>query len=395
MSTTTATPRQRSTEEDSSSIQSPDSPSSEDIVPPFLFEPQQQQVPPPPHHEDGNPNAKRHNNNSQMDSSRQHTSSSNSSVEIEAHHCTSAPPVIPVSSAMSTSSSAAPEDWRDKSEQQHRSRYVLPSHSPVETVINAVLDARPSDDASTSSSNPTAPQKSNKTASIFTGCATAFMLVPSDEHFAVSQQQQQQQQQQQESAPSTRRVKYPMIPMAHCRASQLLASFEESFAQGVGVPFDADESDERGGGGGGGPQIIPIAVQGICPSVLNLVAAYIVHFSGCDVNETTTTPGGEHVPAAAKLPTKIPTPYPPKLTTFTGGSTFEDDIFGRCDKDLSFCIGVMHAANFLGVSGLVPLASLSLALKLRGKAPNDFRKIFAACHVPQAPPVVDEYGDAK
>jgi hypothetical protein len=256
--------------------------------------------------------------------------------------------------------------------------------------MNAVLDLstpslpnRDNSDAHHKGGNIVSQKSHCDRVSMFSNCSMVFMLVPSDEHYAAYEHQ-----------PFAQRTSYPMIPTTNCSASQLLTNFEESLA-GAPLP-DGDDPDERTDlSGTKGPQVVPIAVQGLSKSVLTLVAAYIVHFSGCAVRETTGAIGGEHVPAASKPPTAIPTPYPATSNTFMNGTPFEKDVFQRCDSDLSFCIGVMHAANFLGVAGLVQLASLSLALKLRGHSPKGFRKIFSECRIPLEQPVVDEYGDLR
>lgn len=242
----------------------------------------------------------------------------------------------------------------------------------LDAVVDATLGGGTVSCISDGSHSPiSAPTTQSSSSLVAFTSGVVFMLVPTDAHYASSQQQED---------PSVRK-RYPMIPLAHCKASQLLTSFEESLAGG-GAEFD--DGDERGGGGG--PQIIPVAVQGIHESVLALVAAYVVHFSGLSVQGASDFVAG----AAFKPPTKLATPFPSTLSSFpSDGTLFEDDVFRRCDKDLSYCLGVMHAANFLGVASLVELASLSVALKLRGRAPHEFTTLFSTCAIPLADPVVE------
>jgi hypothetical protein len=151
------------------------------------------------------------------------------------------------------------------------------------------------------------------------------------------------------------------IPFSLCCASKLLASLVENIGD------DAGDDDDRSS------SVVPVAVQGIHSDVLGIVAAYIVHFSEPSI-----------AGPLLRTPVKLQAPFPQNTAIDTVGSDFEQEILQQCLVDTSFCLGVMHAANFLGVMPLVYLSGLAIALRLRGRSPRDFRDVFATAKIPMA-----------
>ena len=120
----------------------------------------------------------------------------------------------------------------------------------------------------------------------------------------------------------------------------------------------------------GTPFCVPVGPNGITEKSVQICATYLGHYGGT----TEATPG------VASVPKPFTPGQPPNLDSLDRFERwlYESELkVPSKEQDLTELLAVINAANYLGAVGLIDLATMALALRIRGGTFDSIKTLFS------------------
>lgn len=169
-----------------------------------------------------------------------------------------------------------------------------------------------------------------------------------------------------------------VVPESHISLSTMLSN--------LAVMFDELQAERDDTAAAPAAVLVPVPILRLRCDVLRIVAAYLVHFGDCAMQKKRVTPTSpQTILAPHGAPSIFPEPYPSATLERIHCSLFEYEVYLElrdAPDPSSLTLGVMHAANYLGMRSLVDLAGLVLALGMKKKSPQEITEQFAHVSLP-------------